>query len=155
MQLSATDQPGTSPSADGSCRQPKQVLLAINPKAGSGDREHLLAEVIKQLAEAGFTSQRMTDVNLLREEVTKLQQTGDLRAVIIAGGDGSARLIAEELPANTPLVMMPMGTENLLAKHLGYRPHVQSVVNAVVAGEPVQMDAGLANGRLVLLLSDY
>lgn len=152
MQLSAPPQTQPNSASASAMKQPQQVLLAINPKAGAGDKEHLLGEVVRQLAEAGYVAHRITDIEKLKREATRLLESQDLRAVIIAGGDGSARLVAEALPANTPLVMMPMGTENLLAKHLGYRPNVQSVVQAVTKGVPLLMDGGLANGRLFLVM---
>ena len=43
---------------------------------------------------------------------------GTLRAVVAAGGDGTIRLIAKRTPPGTPLAVLPLGTENLLARYL-------------------------------------
>ena len=128
------------------------VLLAVNPKAGSGRFVHLLESLQEKLAEAGFAVQRCTDVATLQSQAKALAEQGKLRVVIVAGGDGSARLIAESLPANTPLMILPLGTENLLARHLGYSRDAEAMVEIVKNGQPTAMDAGLANGKLFLVM---
>ncbi len=146
----AAEQVGAGePPASSSARH---VLMAVNPKAGSGAKGHLLDEVEAQLTAEHFEVTRHTDVASLRQHVNELQASCNLRAVIVGGGDGSARLIAEELPSGTPLIILPLGTENLLAKHLGYRRDSRSAVETVKSGVPFKMDAGLANGRLFLVM---
>ena len=59
-----------------------------------------------------------TRLRLLAQEAAQLLTAGQLRAVVAAGGDGTIRLIAEQTPPGTPLVVLPLGTENLLARYL-------------------------------------
>ncbi|MFO0885577.1 MAG: acylglycerol kinase family protein, partial [Pirellulales bacterium] len=116
------------------------VLLAVNPKAGSGRFVHLLESLQEKLVTAGFVVHRCTDVATLQSQAKALAEQGKLRVVIVAGGDGSARLIAESLPANTPLMILPLGTENLLARHLGYSRDPDAMVEIVKNGQPTTMD---------------
>jgi diacylglycerol kinase family enzyme len=83
------------------------------------------------------------------------------RAVIVIGGDGTLRNVAERLldafgpSAIPPVVVVPLGTANLMAQHLGIRWRDASAAPAIVAainqGKTVRIDASRANGQLFLL----
>ncbi|MGC4002636.1 MAG: diacylglycerol kinase family protein [Pirellulales bacterium] len=58
----------------------------------------------------------------LDERVERDLRAGTLRAVVAAGGDGTLNALVNRLPAETPFLMLPLGTENLVAKYLGWKP---------------------------------
>lgn len=128
------------------------VIVCISPKSGSGQgRERiagLRAELQRRNLEVVCTSQ-LEQVQARLAELDPRQ----VRAVVPVGGDGTIRLVAATLPPGTPLVPFPMGTENLLSRHFGYRADPRAAAAAVVDGQCQQFDAGRANGRLFLVMA--
>ena len=51
-----------------------------------------------------------------------------------------------------PITVLPLGTENLLSKHLGLSADPEQVCQTILDGASVRLDAGQANGRLFLLM---
>lgn len=94
-----------------------------------------------------------TDIEEVIREVNRLQPEGRLRAVVAAGGDGTVGLLANRLPPQTPIAILPLGTENLLAKFLGIQPGGVSTAEIVLANQTAWLDAGQANGRLFLIMA--
>jgi diacylglycerol kinase family enzyme len=95
----------------------------------------------------------LTDVGQLVDEASAALAAGCLRAVVSAGGDGTANLLAEHLPPGTPLAILPLGTENLLAKHLRQTNDPALVADRLMHGATVRLDAGSANGHLFVLIA--
>jgi diacylglycerol kinase family enzyme len=52
----------------------------------------------------------------------------------------------------TPLTILPLGTENLLARYLEFSTDTRALALRIVAGHTVQLDAGEANGHLFTLM---
>jgi diacylglycerol kinase family enzyme len=52
-----------------------------------------------------------------------------------------------------PLALLPLGTENLLARCLGIPLKPLDVAKLIAVGQSIQLDAGRANGRLFLLMA--
>jgi diacylglycerol kinase family enzyme len=71
--------------------------------------------------------------------------------VVAAGGDGTLSLVADNVPKCVPIVPMPLGTENLLARYLGHAADAESVINTIRYGLSHWIDAGRANGKLFLV----
>ncbi|MFG0289903.1 MAG: diacylglycerol/lipid kinase family protein [Rhodopirellula sp. JB044] len=91
-------------------------------------------------------------IEALQKRVGDPDVSPDHFAVVAAGGDGTIALVAQNLPSNFAIVPMPMGTENLLARHWGFSPMAVDVAETIRRGERFRMDAGLANGRLFLVM---
>jgi diacylglycerol kinase (ATP) len=131
----------------------RQVLIGVNPKAGFQDRQVIVAAVGQELARRGFECRVFQDIDELAQEAAQLLAAGDLRAVVAAGGDGTIRLIADKTPPGTPLVVLPLGTENLLARYLEYSAGPEDLAALVAEGLAVRLDAGRANGSLFSLMA--
>ncbi len=129
-----------------------RVLIVVNPKAGAGcgkerverlvaalGRHHLQPELITQLAELGDRTAAAAD-------------SGRLRAVIGAGGDGTIAEIINRIPPRLPIAMMPLGTENLLSKYVDMPRSPEEVAEVIAAGAVVAHDAGRAGNRLFFLM---
>src|SRR5262245_9796591 len=99
-----------------------RVLIFANPIAGKG-RARRLAERIR----ARLSLERF-DVELCFAKPDKMPDSvctdpaGNLAAIVI-GGDGTLRAVATRLlrPDMPPLLVVPMGTANLMGKHLGIK----------------------------------
>jgi diacylglycerol kinase family enzyme len=129
------------------------VLIAVNPRAGTGARQAVLAVFTEELSRRGYRAREFSTVDQLAEEASTLLGQGSLRAVVAAGGDGTLRLVAQRTPAGTPLLVLPLGTENLLARHLELSADARQLAEVLAAGWTCRFDAGLANGQLFSLMA--
>lgn len=78
----------------------------------------------------------------------------DTPAVLVAGGDGTLREAAEGLLGRSiPLAGLPTGTENILARELGWRCGSSAAVNTLLHGRVRRIDAGSAAGRIFLVVA--
>jgi len=71
---------------------------------------------------------------------------------VAVGGDGTVAELVNRTPPGVPLAILPAGTENLLARHLGFTQHPDPLAHAICRGKTLQLDAGLAAGRIFLLM---
>ncbi|MGB6041616.1 MAG: diacylglycerol kinase family protein [Pirellulales bacterium] len=131
------------------------VLISVNPTAGSGFRRRRrgIQQLERLLAESDFIAESYSDLDQLRIRSDQLQAAGQLRAVVGAGGDGTLHRLLNHLAAGIPLAMLPMGTENLLAKYVGQGSGPPGVARMIKSGRIVRLDAGRADGQLFLLMA--
>lgn len=131
----------------------RRVLIGVNPRAGAQNRQAIVEEFSHQLASLGFEAAIFHEVDALAVESGRLLAAGRLRAVVAAGGDGTIRLIADRTPVGTPLLVLPLGTENLLARYLELTADPVQLSNVVADGLTVRFDAGRAGNRLFTLMA--
>jgi diacylglycerol kinase (ATP) len=131
----------------------RQVFIAVNPNAGARSRLPVAQELAQRLIHAGLEAEVVTSVDELVAAANESLNRGELRAVVAAGGDGTVSLLKNRLPPGVPIAVLPMGTENLLAKYLSVSADPQLVSRAIVEGHFLRFDAGLANDRLFLLMA--
>lgn len=132
-----------------------KVLIARNPKSGAKDQGSLVDELCLELENRGQAVEVMTDIAEIQQRVeTLLDSEGEhgLRAVVAAGGDGTVSLLANKLPQKTPIAILPLGTENLLAKYLRLKAQPKKLAHYIAKGRTLTIDAGLANGKLFLVM---
>ncbi len=130
----------------------RHVLIAANPKSGATSSQARVAGLRDALTEAGYICRVQTSLDMLQQECLSLDAAGQLRAIVSAGGDGTADALANRLPSHIPLLIFPLGTENLLAKHLGITGDIRQVRCMLQANQRLALDAGSANGKLFLVM---
>ena len=137
----------------------KTVLISFNPNSGSTDRRSIVDQLVTELEIRGLDVQLLTGIDEVKRLVDALlsdqgvTQGSGLRAVVAAGGDGTVSLLANRLPPQTPIAILPLGTENLLAKYLGLTADAKLVADMIVNARTVRLDAGRANGQLFLVMA--
>lgn len=68
--------------------------------------------------------------------------------VVAVGGDGTVNEVASALVgSDTALGIVPLGSGNGLARHLGIPSQPRAAVKAIMAGQPIRIDAAAINGR--------
>ncbi|MFG6492342.1 diacylglycerol kinase [Microbacterium sp. P03] len=115
------------------------VVVLLNP-AARGDVHRATSETVARLRAAGHT------VSILRgadaAESTALIRASAARsvdAVVVVGGDGIAHLALQELAGtDVPLGIIPVGTGNDLATHLGIPEHDRARAADIVAAGHVR-----------------
>ena len=128
------------------------VVISMNPNSGATDCRATVEQLMACLSQQGFEVLLLTDIKDVIDVVGQ-HFGGRLRCVVAAGGDGTISLLANQLPENTPLAILPLGTENLLAKYLGISPAPETTAAMIVAGSCRQLDVGRANGKLFLVMA--
>jgi diacylglycerol kinase family enzyme len=94
----------------------------------------------------------MEDSRRLGDAAGELMSARRLRAVVAAGGDGTAGLVVNCTPANTPITVFPIGTENLLSKYLRLSNSPEQVAEVIARGHTVRLDAGQVGEQMFLLM---
>ena len=127
-----------------------QVWILANPKAGARASVETVDQLATLLESRHFRVERFGKPTDLARALESLD--GSIRALVMAGGDGTANLVAQMAPPTLPLIPLPLGTENLLARYLGYDCSPEQIAAAIEAGRVERFDAGECNGRLFLLM---
>lgn len=81
-------------------------------------------------------------------------QSGNLDAVIAAGGDGTARLAAKAVAGTSvALGFIPLGTGNVLAHEIGLPGTAPELMQMFLHGAATPIETATANGELFLLMA--
>jgi diacylglycerol kinase family enzyme len=94
-----------------------------------------------------------TSLDQVERQAAELHNASRLRAVISAGGDGTAAALANRITAEIPLLIFPLGTENLLAKHLGLTSDIAAARERIRNSRTIALDVGLANNKMFLVMA--
>lgn len=130
---------------------PQHVLIAANPKSGAGPSGKRVA-ALRDALSADYQTQIEHSLEELCQQALIRDASGQLRAVISAGGDGTAKALANLLPAHIPILLFPLGTENLLAKHLGISGDVRQTREILRGDTRLSLDVGRANSKFFLVM---
>lgn len=129
-----------------------EVWICASTKAGSGQGRHEIDLLVERLRAISIDVHVTHNIVELRERISDTTRSTRNFAVVAAGGDGTLALVAQNLPREIPIVPMPLGTENLLARYYGYTCRAADVIDTITRNERFVIDAGLANGRLFLVM---
>lgn len=129
------------------------VIFAVNPKAGVGPNVGVVERAIAAIEAKGFTVESYTDLDKMMARSHQLASEGKLRTVIAAGGDGTIALLANMLPREVPISILPLGTQNLLAKYFSITLDAEKLADRIADGTPMKFDSGLANGKRFLVVA--
>ena len=130
-----------------------RVIISMNPKSGAESGLKVVEQLKSVLIRQGMSVDVLTDIDEVRKSVEISSSAGDLRAVVAAGGDGTVSLLVNQLPTLTPIAILPLGTENLLAKYLGATADPTKTAEIILSGKTVRLDAGRANGKRFLVMA--
>lgn len=121
-----------------------KIMIIWNPVAGrdssGGDRENL------SCAMQGIEHEirEWKDKNGPRDWTATAEQEGfDL--IIAAGGDGTVCAVADgmaRIESTIPLALFPQGSQNFLARELGYPTQPEEIVPWIMNQEPMNCDVG-------------
>ncbi len=126
-------------------------VVVVNPHASrvadSGRREPVIQGIRDAVIQTAGMEPRVIVSDSVEEADAALDQAAAerARAVVVVGGDGTARDAATRL-ANTgiPLGIVPAGTANLFAATIGIPLGIDDAVAALSRGQPTDFDLGRA-----------
>jgi YegS/Rv2252/BmrU family lipid kinase len=126
------------------------IAYIVNPKAGASSSKRASRQFERYLAKKGFDVRVSLTTSLENacELATDAAVDYDCALVVVVGGDGTVREVAHGLEgSDKPLLIVPGGTENLLANELGFDEKVKTILRTFEAGYIRPLDLGNANGR--------
>lgn len=133
----------------------KKVLFIINKYAGTGYQEALEGRIIDTCAR--YNAECTIEFTRARGHATELateakDQGFDL--VVAVGGDGTINEVAQgALRSSLPMGIIPRGSGNGLARHLGIPLQIPAGLHVLFTGTPLAMDTFTVNGKLSLNVS--
>ncbi len=139
----------------------ERLVIFANPISGSGRGGAIAERLSTLLSQDGF------DVTMLTDPPKTLHLADDPRIVgadcaVVIGGDGTVRAVVsamiDQLPDNAipPILVVPMGTANLLGGHLGMKWNERTlddlVRRAIHRRRVIRIDTASANGQPFLIV---
>lgn len=134
------------------------IFFIINPKAGATSSNRLGRRFERYLRRRGFKVRCCLTTSLENacELATYAAKHPDCALVVGIGGDGTIREVAHGLEgSDKPLLIVPQGTENLLANELGFNERLKTIIRTFEAGYTRPLDLGSANGRCFTSIAGF
>lgn len=127
--------------------EPRRVVIVVNPRSGSGHSRNLVRSFAQRAGAAGHPVEMI--IARGPEHVAEcVARAADGSCVAVAGGDGTVRDALVGLSGRpNALLLIPIGTENLLARQLRIEPTLDSVWHTFTRGVASPFDLALLNGR--------
>jgi len=133
----------------------RKVLFIINKYAGTGYQPELEGRIIEACERNDvectieFTQHRGHATELARNA-----STAGFQQVVAVGGDGTMNEVAQGLLNGTvPMGIIPRGSGNGLARHLGIPIKTRLAIDSLFQSSPLAMDTFTVNGKLSLNVS--
>ncbi len=126
------------------------IAYIVNPKSGSSSSKLTVRQFVDYLREKGYKLKIMHTGSLedACELATDAAVDYNCAMVVAAGGDGTIREVAHGLEgSDKPMMILPCGTENLLANELGLDRRLKTIVKAFEDEYISVLDLGSVNGR--------
>lgn len=127
----------------------KNIAFIVNPKSGTDNK----LETVRLIEKSIDTVQFVPEIHFTKSqghgrEMAMEFARKNYSAVVAVGGDGTVNEVASSLVhTNTALGIVPVGSGNGLARHLGIPLVVKKAVEHINHSETVWIDYGLVNDR--------
>lgn len=126
------------------------IKCVINPKSGASSGKYACRRFCRYLNQRGYDVRMAMSRSLehVCELATDAAVDPDCVLVVVAGGDGTVREAAHGMEGSAkPLLIVPCGTENLLANELGFDRWLETLIRTFEGGVTRPLDLGTANGK--------
>ena len=134
------------------------IAYIVNPKSGAGSSKRTERRFREYLTQKGFEVRFSITTSLENacELATDAAVDYDCALVVVVGGDGTVREVAHGLEgSDKPLLIVPCGTENLLANELGFDEKLKTIIRTFEAGFTRPLDLGSVNGRCFTSIAGF
>jgi YegS/Rv2252/BmrU family lipid kinase len=131
-----------------------QITAIMNPVAGASRRRRAIRGLLEALDRRGVRVELRQTCAAGEAERLARQAVDQADAVLAIGGDGTVCEVVNGLAGGqVPLLIWPTGTENLVAKSLGFRADAKLICSCLDEGRTRTVDMGTANGRSFLVVA--
>jgi diacylglycerol kinase family enzyme len=131
-------------------------MLIVNPVAGGIDKSEIIEEISLFAHKQGLNFVLYTTAG--KDDISKIKDLYDTfkpERVIVAGGDGTIKLVAEALEdSNVVFGIIPAGSANGLATDLNIPESLEENLPIAFHNAFMEMDMIVINGKTSLHLSD-
>lgn len=124
----------------------RRLIVCFSPFAGARSGETRARQIGAELESAGYSVYSTSNQQDLAERSAEWHAARELRCVLACGGDGTAAFVRNHTPLDSTLLLVPMGTENLLGNYVSQGASPKAVRETVEAGVAVNLDLGRARG---------
>lgn len=134
------------------------IAYIVNPKSGATSSKLTGRQFEQYLLKRGFDVRVSLTTSLENacELATDAAVEYDCAMVVVVGGDGTVREVAHGLEgSDKPLLIVPHGTENLLANELGFDEKLKTIIRTFEAEYIRPLDLGIANGRCFTSIAGF
>lgn len=128
----------------------KKIIFIVNPISGTNSNlnfEKLIGQHLDSTkfdSRVEYISKKRSAKHIAREAIGE-----GLEIVVIVGGDGSVNLVAQALVGtNIILGIIPSGSGNGLARHLGIPMRMVAAIDVINKGTVKPIDTGTVNSKL-------
>lgn len=126
----------------------KKIRLVYNKSAGQNKSSEVISDIIGKFSENGFevTAFRASRENSAEEFVKETPD--DTYALVVAGGDGTINKMVNfmmKYNIKVPLGIIPAGTSNDFANHIGLLGEIDKAVDRIIEGNIEGVDVGRVN----------
>jgi len=134
------------------------IAYIINPKSGASSSKLTQRQFKQYLIEKGYKVKvsLTTSLDNARELANDAAVDYDCAMVVAAGGDGTVREVAHGIEgSDKPLLIVPCGTENLLANELGFDEKLKTIIKTFEGWYIRPLDLGSANGKCFTSIAGF
>jgi len=134
------------------------IAYIVNPKSGATSSKLTGCRFEQYLVKRGFDVRVSLTTSLENacELATDAAVEYDCAMVVVIGGDGTVREVAHGLEgSDKPLLIVPHGTENLLANELGFDEKLKTIIRTFEAEYIRPLDLGNANGKCFTSIAGF
>lgn len=132
----------------------KNIAFIINPISGGKETQSAKRKLPKLIMQNLDSKQWLPNIAFTEyaghaTEMARQYARMGFDAVVAVGGDGTVNEVARGLrDTQTAMGIIPMGSGNGFARHLGISIKPLRAIELINHSEPISVDYGLANGRL-------
>lgn len=124
----------------------KKIRFIINPISGGFSKKNIPDIIRSEIDSTKFQVEIFVSKNANETEKYAKPETKDIDAIVAVGGDGTINLIAKHLVNTpTPLGIIPMGSGNGLARHLGIPMNIKDSIRIINDFYSEKIDTGMIN----------
>jgi len=134
----------------------KNYLLVVNPISGDVDKTEII-DIATNFAESENVNLMIFETTGKNDEtkIQKLQEDNNVERIIVVGGDGTIKMVAEAVQNhNVVLGIIPGGSANGLSVDLNLPDEIEENMKIAFRNDYMEMDMISINGKKSLHLSD-
>lgn len=128
------------------------VVIQRNPHAGTARKQREILDLVRELKRLGMTPRLFSSRERLDRWMAHPRNQARVKCLVGAGGDGTLQNLISRHPGAV-LSQLPIGTENVLARHLGIPLSGREVARMIAVGHVKQMDIGRWGNRPFVLMA--